>query len=269
MSLPKRISLDRLTVNLRVDGEGPPLLYLGGSSFDLAIRAAVFSSDLAQHFTVAAADPRGLGKTDAPPGDWSMQDYALDALSILDHLGWESAFVLGESFGAMIALHLASHAPDRVRAMALCSGAPGGPGRRSFAIESILEIDDHYERACRTLSLQDSRFDPDTPDPKMISARILFEQRLMAHGNNAQGIRRLLKARAQHDAWNQLSAIKTPTLIFSGIYDLQAPPNLSEMMATQMPNAKLYRIKGGHNICFNNPKPVQQILNTWIETSII
>lgn len=258
-----RVKLKRLTLNIRVEGAGPPLLYLGGSSFDLSIRAPVFKSELPSHFEVAAADPRGLGDSDCPDGDWSMQDFALDALSLLDKLGWETAYIIGESFGAMVALHLAALAPERINAMALCSVAPGGIGRRSYPVESLLEISDPYERACRTLSLQDSRFDSAIADQSVIAARIDFEQKFMTHKNNAKGFRKLLAARAKHDAWDKLSTIDIHTLVFAGSYDLQAPPEFAKMMVDQMPKATLHLIEGGHNICFANLLPLKIVLETW------
>ncbi len=97
-------------------------------NFDLSINAPVFNSGLSDHFTVAAADPRGLGATDAPDGEWSMSDYAQDALDIMDALGWDDAFLLGESFGAMTALHLVTAAPERVVGLALAAGSSGGAG---------------------------------------------------------------------------------------------------------------------------------------------
>lgn len=108
-----------LTVNLRIEGSGPPLLFLGGSNFDLSIKTTVFDSHLPEHFTVAAADPRGLGQTDQPDGEWSMKDYVNDALLVMDALGWTQVDVLGESFGAMVALNMALIAPERIHRMAL------------------------------------------------------------------------------------------------------------------------------------------------------
>ncbi|MFT4730991.1 MAG: hypothetical protein ACI9UN_005526, partial [Granulosicoccus sp.] len=55
----QRLKTAGLTVNCRIEGSGPPLLFLGGSSFDQAIKAPVFDSDLAKYFTFAACDPRG------------------------------------------------------------------------------------------------------------------------------------------------------------------------------------------------------------------
>jgi pimeloyl-ACP methyl ester carboxylesterase len=59
MSQSQRLKTAGLTVNYRIEGSGPPLLFLGGSSFDQAIKAPVFDSELPKYFTFAACDPRG------------------------------------------------------------------------------------------------------------------------------------------------------------------------------------------------------------------
>ena len=114
MSGPQLIKTANLKQNVRVEGNGPPLLFPGGSGFDLSIRTPVFSAALINHFTVAAADPRGLGDSESSADNWSMLDYATDAIDLMDALGWTSACVLGESFGAMVALELALLAPQRL-----------------------------------------------------------------------------------------------------------------------------------------------------------
>ena len=268
MTDPHRLKTAGITVNLRIEGSGPPLLFLGGSSFDLSLRVPVFDSDLPQHFTVAAADPRGLGRSDAPAGVWTMQDYARDALHVLDALGWARADILGESFGAMTALHLAALAPERVNRLALCAGAAGGEGGSSYPIQQLHKIPEARARARRALELMDNRFGhPETNEAQatedLISARVAAEGVFFASHANAAGHPRLLAARAGHDAWDLLPDITAPTLVFAGRHDRQSPPDRSEALARALPNATLHLIDGGHSLCFATPEPVAMILKTW------
>lgn len=268
MTATYRLKTAGLTFNVRQEGSGPPLLFLGGSNFDLSINAPVFDSDLPKHFTVVAADPRGLGATDAPDGDWSMKDYAQDALHLLDALGWNKADVLGESFGAMVAMHLAALAPDRVQRLALAAGSPGGAGGSSFPVQTLLEIEDAHLRARTTLGILDTRFEtllqtsPDEAEQR-IQSRITAERRFRTSHDNAQGYPRLLAARAGHDAWQLLPDIHIPTLVFSGRHDGQAPPQRAENIVRAMPDATLYSIDGSHSHCFATSEPVDIILEHW------
>lgn len=265
MTAPYRLRTAGLTVNLRVEGTGPPLLFLGGSNFDLSLRAPVFESALPRHFTVAAADPRGLGRTDAPEGDWTMQDYAQDAVHLLDALGWARADILGESFGAMVALHLAALVPQRVARMALAAGAPGGAGGSSYPIERFLNLPDPHLRAQSALSIKDCRF-PDwtaAEAAQAIQTRIATDAAFIASHNNAAGYPRLLRARALHDAWEKLPGITAPTLVFAGRYDHQAPLDRAQNIAQALPNAALHVLEGDHGLCFGSPEPVAILLDRW------
>lgn len=268
MSQPFLITTDTHRINVRVEGSGPPLLFLGGSNFDLSIKAPVFDSILPQHFTVAAFDPRGLGGTDAPDGDWSMQDYAHDAMQVMDALEWRSANILGESFGAMTALHLAGLAPRNIKRLALAAGSPGGVGGSSYPVQELLDIKDPYTRARKALSIMDTRFtdrmNSSAAEATLeIKARIEVEKTFMASHNNASGYPRLLTARANHDATQILPDILCDTLIFAGRYDQQAPLDRSEYMADNIPNSRLHIIEGGHAHCFANPEPVNILVNSW------
>lgn len=268
MTAAYALKTNGLTVNIRVEGAGPKLLFLGGSNFDLSLNTRIFDSELVQHFTIAAADPRGLGGTDGPAGDWTMGDYAQDALDILDALGWDTAHVLGESFGAMTALHMAAMAPDRINRLALAAGAAGGAGGASYPIETLRDIADKRERAKTALALMDDRFTALlVTDPAKaqiaINKRIDTEVAFMSSGKNAQNHSRLLAARAGHDAWNVLPEIAIPTLVFAGRYDQQAPLDRAENIAQKMPNATLQIVEGGHSICFATPEPVATILRHW------
>ena len=268
MSAPYRLKTAGLTINLRREGEGPPLLFLGGSNFDLSIDAPVFDSRLPEHFSVAAADPRGLGATEAPEGDWSMADYAQDALDLLDALAWEHVDILGESFGAMVAMHLAALAPQRVHRLALAAGSAGGAGGSSYPVQKILEIDDAHLRASTALEILDTRFKAlrlSSPDEAeiLIRARMTADMRFQDSRDNARGYPRLLAARADHDAWHLLPNISTPTLVFCGVHDAQAPPERAENIVRAMPDATLHRLDGGHSHCFATSEAVDIILTQW------
>lgn len=264
----RQMTTDRLALHVRVEGQGPPLLFLGGSNFDLSLRSAVFDSVLIDHFTVAAADPRGLGKSAAPAGPWLMSDYAADAVALMDALDWQSAFVLGESFGAMVGLELSLLAGHRVERLALAAGAPGGAGGSSWPIHELLDISDPRERAIRSLGIQDMRFaqrliDEPQACEQLIDERIGNERRFLAHEGNATGYARLLATRATHDCWNRLTHISTETIIIAGEFDGQAPLDRSRAMADRIPDASLHVFPFGHTVCFASAAPARLLVESW------
>lgn len=72
-------------------------------------------------------DNRGMGKSQ-PIGqaEISVPQMALDAKAVLDHVGWESAHVVGHSLGGLVALQLALTDRARVASLGLlCTFADG------------------------------------------------------------------------------------------------------------------------------------------------
>lgn len=247
----------------------PKLLFLGGSNTDFQIKAPVFSSSLIEHFNVVSFEPRGLGRSGAPDGDWSMEDYARDAIALLDAIGWEKIAVFGESFGAMTAMEVAIRFPERVSHLCLSASAPGGAGGSSYPIEEFLELLAR-EKALAALSIQNTGFsdvmksDAEAAE-EIISARVATDARFIGSGNNAVGYPRLLAARAKHDVFARLGNISAPTLVMSGTHDNQAPLACGKAMAERIPNAEFLTYEGGHGFSFATKTPAETIIDRWAQ----
>src|SRR5436190_13178462 len=87
---------------------------------------------LAVRWRVVAADLRGHGRSGWVAGRYTLMDYVRDIGALHRHLSEDPAVVVGSSLGSMVAIGLASEAPDAVRAVVLedpplgfASGAPG------------------------------------------------------------------------------------------------------------------------------------------------
>ena len=73
--------------------------------------------ELAESFRVVAYDVRGSGRSDAPPGPYTVGGLADDLQALLVTLGYERVAIVGHSMGGGIALELAGRDPARVRAV--------------------------------------------------------------------------------------------------------------------------------------------------------
>lgn len=107
-------------------GAGPPLLLIAGLGYASWCWRDL-QRDLAQDARTLAFDNRGTGRSDKPPGPYSLALMADDAAAVLDAAGWPDAHVLGHSMGGYIALTLALRHPQHVRSLVLVGTAPGGP----------------------------------------------------------------------------------------------------------------------------------------------
>ncbi|XP_022548705.2 dihydrolipoyllysine-residue acetyltransferase component of acetoin cleaving system-like [Brassica napus] len=85
-------------------------------------------SGTSQGMEVCAFDNRGMGRSSVPThkSDYTTTIMAKDSISLLDHLGWEKAHVIGHSMGAMIACKLAAMIPERILSLALLNVTGGG-----------------------------------------------------------------------------------------------------------------------------------------------
>jgi len=117
-----------IDIHAIVGGSGPPLLLLHGHPQTHTIWHRV-APTLAEHFTLFAIDLRGYGDSSKPPGDLDHANYskramALDALTVMRTLGFETFSVLAHDRGARVAHRLAADHPQAVRKMALLDIAP-------------------------------------------------------------------------------------------------------------------------------------------------
>ena len=222
------------------DPAGPPLLFINGTGGDLRAEPSVMTWPIADGFDLLAYDQRGLGQSEVPEGPYSMSDYARDALSLVDHIGWDRFRVIGISFGGMVAQELALLAGDRVERLALCCTSSGGGGGASFPLHELEALDDD-ERVARQLELSDERFTREwqSRHPDIVE---LFRARRAA----GDGPRRQLEARAGHNTFDRLSAINAPTLVCAGHRDGIAPLSNSEAIVGQIRSAELRVFDGGH-----------------------
>ena len=77
---------------------------------------------LAPAYQLVALDLRGRGDSDKPVAGYGYAYHAGDILQFADEHGFDSFVILGHSFGASVAVYLASIRPDRVRAAILLDG---------------------------------------------------------------------------------------------------------------------------------------------------
>jgi 3-oxoadipate enol-lactonase len=105
-----------------VEGRGHPLVLVHAGVANLRMWDDQVAS-LAPHYRVIRYDTRGFGETETDDVEFSNRE---DLAAVLDHVGAESAYVLGASRGGMIALDFTIEFPDRVDALIVAAGGVGG-----------------------------------------------------------------------------------------------------------------------------------------------
>ena len=222
---------------------------------------------LSERYRVVAFDNRGAGRTSQPPGAYTIPQMAEDTRGLLDHLGVDSAHIIGQSMGGMIAQELALRHAERVRSLVLMCTTPGGPHEaghdilvadveRGLAIEKI-------EDAVTPESLQEyalRMFTPEflkSPGPgfaQMVGA-------VMQHPQNLDGMKGQAQASRDHDTFDRLPQIIADTLVIAGAGDPWILPENSHILAERIPNAELYIVKGArHGFMAEKPDEVNRVI---------
>lgn len=77
-------------------------------------------------FGTVLFDLRGHGLSERPPTGYTPEESAEDLVAVLDEIGvTEPVFLLGNSYGGVVAMHAAVGAPDRVGGVVLVESAVG------------------------------------------------------------------------------------------------------------------------------------------------
>jgi 3-oxoadipate enol-lactonase len=211
---------------------------------------------LAEEFTVLSFDNRGVGRSSRPPGSYSCEQMAGDAIAVLDAAGFETAHVYGVSLGGMVAQELALRWPERVRGLVLAATTHGGshaiaPDRATLEFfhrrgqmpaEEAVWASVPYNYGARTRNFHGDRIAAD------IAERLRFP--IEREPYLAQ-----LAAALGHDTSERLAAINAPTLIVHGTDDRMVAPGNARLLAQRIAGAQLQLWKeAGHLFFTDEPR---------------
>ena len=123
--------MQRSTINgaelaFEVTGNGEPLVMIHGAQGDQSMFSGLAPA-FASKYRVLTFDQRGSGLSEKPHDEYSVGQLADDTAALMDHVGFDSAHILGVSMGGMIALQFALRHPRKVRRLVLGCTTPGGP----------------------------------------------------------------------------------------------------------------------------------------------
>jgi haloacetate dehalogenase len=130
------------TIRARIGGSGLPLLLLHGSP-QTHLMWHKIAPELAEHFTVVAADLRGYGESSKPRTapdhePYSKRAMARDQVALMRRFGFERFSVAGHDRGGRCAYRMALDHPERVERL---------------AVLDILPTLEHYRRSERDFAM--------------------------------------------------------------------------------------------------------------------
>lgn len=116
--MPKAL-INGISVHYQTRGTGPDIVLVHGITSCIAQWYVEVLPALARHYRVTAYDLRGHGLTEVTRTGYTSEALAGDLLALMDHLGIESASIVGHSFGGAVGLHAALLQPDRTNGVVL------------------------------------------------------------------------------------------------------------------------------------------------------
>jgi 3-oxoadipate enol-lactonase len=114
------VNANGVSLHYQQAGAGPDVVLLHAVTANMAVWLVFNLVDtLAQDHRVTAYDLRGHGLSEATPTGYTSADMAEDFRALHDALGLGPAYLIGHSFGAVVAMHVAATYPDLVSGLIL------------------------------------------------------------------------------------------------------------------------------------------------------
>ncbi|WP_347258717.1 alpha/beta hydrolase [Methylocaldum sp.] len=237
-------------------GHGPPLLFihgLGSSTRDWEAQLAYFSP----RFHVVTFDLRGHGRSDKPPGPYSILGFAADTAELIRLLSLGPTHVVGLSMGGMIAFQLAISAPELVQSLVIVNSGPEFILRTLRARLQIVQ----RKLIVRLLGMRQmgkvlgKRL---FPEPEQAELRQLFIDRWAE--NDPRAYLDALRALIGWTVADHLDAIHCPALVITSDQDY-TPIAVKETYVARMPQAELAIIRDArHMLPLERPDAFNQVL---------
>jgi 3-oxoadipate enol-lactonase len=231
--------------------------------------ASVFDSlvaDLEKHFHLILLDVHGHGESDFRM-PLSLDDITTDFHQLLRKLNLSKVTWVGYSIGGMVGMRLAVHHPEVIESLVLMAttARPDPPALREqtwwlWQMFRAGHREDIVDAALRFF------FAPATfeSQPDLIAtyrSRVLnYDQR------QAEGMFEVARAVLERRDFSQeIASISVPTLVIGGRDDLAPSPDELELIASQIPQARLVVIdEASHLLAVEKPAEVTRIVREFL-----
>ena len=236
-------------------GSGEPIALLNGIM--MTTRSwALQTPRLAASHRVILHDFRGQLRSLADTGPFRMEQHVEDLAALLDHLGIESAHLVGTSYGGEVGMMFALAHPERVRSLTAIACV-------SHVDEALRQRVEHWTATARLAP--ERLYDVTAPDN--FSAGFLARQPGIIEQGRARlaeyppeffpAFANLCDAFLDLNLTPRLAEIACPTLVVCGEEDALKPVRYSQTIASGVPGAQLLVVpEAGHAVVLEEAETV-------------
>jgi pimeloyl-ACP methyl ester carboxylesterase len=235
------------------------LLHPGLGGTGLAYRQWV--PVLGDRYRVLRVDARGQGlSSDRRPAGYqfSLDAWVADVLAVLDHREIEQVHWAGASGGGIVGQYAAATRPDRIASLSLIATTPRFRGHE-HDFDEWLEPLRQGDVAGFLRGDEERRFGTDNPR----RTDWILRQMELTPAPTVLELHQWVKT---IDLRPLLPRIACPALIVTGEHDTLTDLNDADLMAREIPNARLEVVRGlPHNIAYTHPRLVAGIVGSFID----
>jgi 3-oxoadipate enol-lactonase/4-carboxymuconolactone decarboxylase len=245
------VTVNQLRIFYRLEGNhGLPVLVFSHSiGTDHALWEPQLH-DLLSHFQVLRYDTRGHGASEAPPGEYSVEQLGRDVLGLVEALKLPKFAFCGLSLGGAVGQWLAIHAPEKLTGLILANTSPR-VGTPELWQNRINAVQQGGMVAIADTAIQ-RFFSPESLAP---SSAYIESVRSVLLGTDVTGYVGCCAALRDFDFKENLPRIGIPTLVIVGERDVSTPwAGNGEMLAQRIPQARVTRLSAAHLSNLEAPK---------------
>jgi len=251
-------------IRLRVAeyGSGPPLLFLHGLGWDHRLWAGA-PARFATRYRVILGDTRGHGQSEAPPGPYSIKEFAADWRAALKELGVGRCCIVGLSQGGMIAQQIAVDAPDLVGALVLagtsCRQDETTTANMAERLRKMREAGAEAGAKVAAEAIFSPGFRAANPD---YLARFVVERAAQPQ----EPLIAAMSAGADYDVREGLPKLTVPVQVIAGSDDKLMPVPVVQAVADLIPGAAFTIVPGlGHIMPAEQPDTFYRLVEGFLD----
>ena len=251
--------------------DGPPLLLVHGSNSSLHTWEPLVAL-LGDKYRLISIDLYGHGLTGPnPAGRYDADTNIAAAVQVLDAVGVDKAYWVGNSMGGWLTWRAGLSEPERIAGLVLidASGAQVGEKARPYLGARLAQswlgqmlLPEIIPRFLVKSSLQESVARPDRVTGKLVDR---YWELLRFPGNRQASVARANASR-EPEKWAEVGSLKMPVLLLWGKQDRVIPPSHARAFRKAIPQSQLIiYADAGHLPMEETPGQVARDIESWIE----
>lgn len=249
-------------------GEGIPIVFIAGFLADHTNWQPLIDA-LSPRYQHVTFDHRNVGQSDITSEPFTVEVMAEDVHALLVSLGISKAYVIGQSMGSVIALHLAAKHPECVDRLVLLNPLTH---LTNVAHQVFLGLEAMIEANLASSILAHAFL------PWSFSEHFLADQRnvqsVLATWSEApypttlEGFRGQFAALQQVDSLAIAGKLTCPTLVLAAQNDLLAPPSQAEKLSEGIPGSDFMILpSSGHAMHVEQPSACAKHIEAFFSQS--